>query len=306
MTIPSPFCISETGTIIKKIDTSQIIEGYRNTYQIDVSRFFFNLPYIYLCECSITKLHYYYPFNLDGDNEFYKLLSLKDWYYFNERWEHKVATKFIKENDFVLEIGSGAGSFLKLLTKLKHVNYCGLELNTTAIELAAKDSIILNQELLSLHARQNELKYDVVCSFQVYEHVSMIHELFLDSIKVLKKNGKLIVSVPNNDVGFIKNNNSSSKFLNMPPHHVNLFTEESLLKIGNFYNLSLNEIILEPLQSMHVDVYLHNKFLNFFLGSTFVLSAFWKLKLHVPFRFLLKGYLNKVKGHSVIVVFEKQ
>lgn len=306
MKIPSPFSEIDFGKIIKEIKSIDIIEGYKSTYEIDVSGNLKGVPVIYLCECSKTKLNYYYPFNLDGDSGFYEALSRNDWYYHKDRWEHLAALKFIKDKNSVLEIGSGAGSFLKQLTNNINVNYCGLELNREAIELAAKDSITLTNELLNDHVVTNSLKYDIVCSFQVYEHISKINEVFLDSIKALKKNGLLIVSVPNNDVGFIKNNKSTSKYLNMPPHHVNLFNEESLINIANFYRLKIIEIIKEPIQNIHVDVYLHEKFSRLFFGSSFLLRFFWKLKLHVPFRFLVKLFRNHINGHSIIAVFEKQ
>lgn len=305
MYINSPFDNKTEGSIIRKIPTSEIISGYLHTYNIDVSYLFKNIPHLFLCSCPITKLKYFYPPNLDGDENFYKLISQNEWYYKQERWEHSTAIQLIKQNQHVLEIGSGAGSFLKLLTSHLDVSYCGLELNQAAIELAFKDSIVLTKELLETHTYQNIAKYDVVCSFQVYEHISKIHELFTDSLKVLKSNGLLIVSVPNNDIGFIKNNHSASKYLNMPPHHVNLFTEESLILIGKFYNLKIKEIIKEPIQKMHTDVYLHELFLRLFFGSTFLLKAFWKLKLHIPFRYIVRLLHKKIKGHTIIAVFEK-
>lgn len=305
MRINSPFDNKAEGSIIKKIPTSEIISGYLFNYNIDVSYLFKNTPYIFLCLCPITKLKFFYPPNLDGDENFYKLISRNNWYYKQERWEHLKAIKFIKQKQHVLEIGSGAGSFLKLLTNQLDVSYCGLELNQAAIELALNDSIVLTNELLETHSYQNNEIYDIVCSFQVYEHISKIHELFTDSLKVLKSNGLLIVSVPNNDIGFIKNNHSASKYLNMPPHHVNLFTEESLILIGKFYNLKIKEIIKEPIQKMHTDVYLHELFLRLFFGSTFLLRAFWKLKLHIPFRYFVRLMHNKINGHTIIAVFEK-
>jgi 2-polyprenyl-3-methyl-5-hydroxy-6-metoxy-1,4-benzoquinol methylase len=305
MKIPSPFSENASGSIIKEIDSNEIISAYKDTYQIDVSNLLKDIPKIFLCKCSLSKMLYYFPFDLDGDANFYKSLSEKDWYYHNERWEHQAALKFVKANDNLLEIGSGAGSFIKQLTQKYKVNYCGLELNPAAIEKAAKDSIILTNELLNVHCVNNSQKYDVVCSFQVYEHISRINQVFIDSFKVLKKGGLLIVSVPNNDVEFIIHNKSISKYLNMPPHHTNLFTEESLNNIAKIYDVKLKAIVKEPIQDLHVDVYLHNKMSNVFMGSSFLLRAFWKLKLHVPLRGLVKLFRNKITGHTIIGVFEK-
>ncbi len=306
MKITSPFSDNASGSIIKEIDTKEIIEAYHDAFHMDVSSLFKEISKIYLCKCSLTKLLYYFPFDLDGDSNFYEALSEKDWYYHNERWEHKAVLNFIKNSDNVLEIGSGAGSFLKQLTeRYTTIKYCGLELNPLAIERAKKESIILKNELLGVHSAVNQNTYDVVCSFQVFEHISKINEIFIDSLKVLKKGGLLIVSVPNNDVGFIINNKSESKYLNMPPHHVNLFTEESLKNIAELFNIKLKTVIKEPIQDMHVDVYLYNKMSIIFMKSSFLLRAFWKLKLHVPLRVLVKLFRNKITGHTIIGIFEK-
>lgn len=306
MKIPSPFSDNASGSIIKEIDTKEIINAYHDSYQIDVSSLFNGISKIYLCKCSLSELLYYFPFGLDGDSNFYESLSKKDWYYHNERWEHKAVLDFIKSSDNVLEIGSGAGSFLKqLIERYQTIKYCGLELNPLAIDRAKKENIILNNEMLGTHSVLNQNTYDIVCSFQVFEHISKINEMFIDSLNVLKKGGLLIVSVPNNDVDFIFNNTSESKYLNMPPHHVNLFTEESLRNIAQLFNIKLKTIIKEPIQDMHVDVYLYNKISNIFMGSSFLLSAFWKLKLHVPLRPLVKLFRNKITGHTIIGIFEK-
>ncbi|MBA4239891.1 MAG: hypothetical protein C0448_04140 [Sphingobacteriaceae bacterium] len=306
MKIPSPFSDNANGSIVKEIDAKEIINAYQDAYQIDVSGLLKEIPKIYLCKCPLSELLYYFPFDLDGDSNFYKSLSEKDWYYHNERWEHKAVLNFIKNSDYVLEVGSGAGSFLKQL-KERHntIKYCGLELNSAAIEKAAKDSIVLTNELLDVHSINNLEKYDIVCSFQVYEHISRINQIFIDSLKVLKKGGLLIVSVPNNDVDFIINNKSESKYLNMPPHHVNLFTEESLKNIAELFNIKLKTVIKEPIQNMHVDVFIYNKMSIIFMQSSFLLRAFWKLKLHVPLRTLVKLFRNKITGHTIIGVFEK-
>lgn len=306
MKIPSPFSDNANGSIFKEIDAKEIINAYQDAYQIDVSGLLKEIPKIYLCKCQLSKLLYYFPFDLDGDSNFYKSISEKDWYYHNERWEHQEALKFIKNNDILLEIGSGSGSFIKQLKdRYKNIHYCGLEFNSAAIEKAAKDSIILTNELLDTHSVKNLGKYDVVCSFQVFEHISRIHQIFIDSFRVLKKGGLLIVAVPNNDVEFFINNKLESKYLNMPPHHTNLFTEESLVNIANLFNVKLKSIIKEPIQDMHIDVYLYNKILKIFFGSAFLVRAFWKLKFHVPLRNVVKMFRNKITGHTIIAVFEK-
>jgi len=306
MKINSPFVPYSECLIVKEISTKEIIDAYHRVYKIEVGPIFKGLERIYVCRCPNTSFEFYYPFGLDGDENFYNKLSQKDWYYQKSRWEHQVIIDLIKDNDTVLEIGSGSGAFIKQLIDKKPVSYCGLELNNSAINIAAKDKIVLTNQLLGDHVSNKAGQYDVVCSFQVFEHVSKIAEFFSDSLKALRSGGLLIISVPNNDANFIKNNQSDSKYLNMPPHHTNLFNELSLERIARCYDMRLKTSLNEPLQEMHLDVFIYNKVLTFFMGSTFLLRAFWKLKLHMLLRPVVRFLRNKIKGHTIIAIYEKK
>jgi len=304
----SPFDASKEAIIVEKVSVKEIIDAYQKQFNVDVAKIFSSLNEIYICECPITKLRYFYPFGLDGDSDFYKQLSKNEWYYSKDRWEHEEVIKYIDNSDCVLEIGSGDGVFLKNLVAKKDVSYIGLELNLHAIDRAKNKGIKLTNELLNEHVsiKENLEKYDVVCSFQVFEHISSINDAFLDSLKALKKGGKLIVAVPNNDAEFIGNNIHESKFLNKPPHHVNLFGNESLLKLAEFYDLSVEKIIKEPLHDMHVDFYLYNWFYRKLFSSTFLLRVIWKLKIHTWFRARVRRRRSKIIGHTIIAIYTKK
>ena len=92
----------------------------------------------------------------------------------------------------------------------------------------------------------------------------------------------------------------------MPPHHVNLFTEKSLIEIGNLYSLKLVEIIKEPLQKNHVDVYLFNIVANLTSECSILLRIIWKLNIHKLFRPLVFALKNRIIGHTIIAIFEKK
>lgn len=305
MTPYSPFDKNIEATIVEKIDVNTIINGYRGVYNVETARMFKENTFIYLCQCPITNLLFYFPYQLDGDARFYEEISKGSWYYAENRWEHTKAIEFIKDGNCVLEIGSGAGSFIKQLISKRTVSYTGLELNPAAIEKARKESIYLMNELLSEHAKKYTSTYDIVCSFQVYEHISDIDSLFADSIRSLKPNGLLIVSVPNNDLSCIRHNKHESRYLNMPPHHTNLFTSHSLKKIALNYQLKLVDIITEPIQDNLIYSYIYNLFYKLLFNSDFLVRAVWKLKLYLPAVAIVKKYRHKIKGHTIIAVYQK-
>ena len=306
MQVTSPFDSSKICELVEQVPTGEIVRLYNDYFQTDVERFFKGIDRISIYKCPVSQLEFFFPTGLDGDSWFYEELSKGAWYYQTERWENKQSLSFIKAGVRVLEIGSGSGFFGKYLAdKVPGVNYLGLELN----EKAVKDGVDSGVQLIAEDSRTHSIKhpglYDVVCSFQVFEHVSNIKALYEDAIQLLRPGGHLLVAVPNNDVAFLRRNVMYSKVLNMPPHHVNLFTPKSLENIGHLMGLKVEKTLKEPLMQLNRDTYLYNKVNHFFFGFNLFTRAFWKLKIHLvlrPIASLCKNYIN---GHTVMVVYKK-
>jgi 2-polyprenyl-3-methyl-5-hydroxy-6-metoxy-1,4-benzoquinol methylase len=299
----SPLTFSNNVVEAGKIKSDEIIAIYAKHFKLNIESYFKNVPEVKIFKCLDTKYMFYYPFTLEGDENYYGLMSKFDWYYNPSRWEHGKAIEIINEKDNVLEIGAGSGSFLKKL-KEKAPFVTGLELNTKAIEEAKSIGVELHKELIQDHARKNANKYDVVCSFQVLEHISQPHEFIAAQLQSLKPNGKMIIGVPNND-SYLKDNKLPSKVLNMPPHHMGLWTPASLKSLENIFNITLMDIYYEPLVGANVDTYLWNSVNNFFFGFSLFTRAIWKFKIHNTLRFFLLKRAHKIKGNSMIAIFEK-
>ncbi len=160
---------------------------------------------------------------------------------------------------------------------------------------------ILNQTIQE-HAEANPNKYDIVCSFQVLEHVAHVKEMILASLKVLKKNGKLIISVPNNE-SFIKYN--SGGILNMPPHHMSLWEINSLFSLQSIFNIKIEKVFYEPLQPYHYTWYYSNM-MQPIINQTNIIGRVLR-KILRPFAlFLLKFFGKYLRGHTILVVYKKR
>jgi len=134
----------------------------------------------------------------------------------------------------------------------KGIECAGLELNESALEYGrAKGLKVLNQSIQD-HAKENPEQYDVVCSFQVVEHVASVREFIQSSIDALKPRGKLIMSMPNNlpNSLILKDN-----ILNMPPHHMGLWDVVSLANLQMVFSLRLERVEAEPVQRYHLGYY---------------------------------------------------
>ncbi|MBA3663506.1 MAG: class I SAM-dependent methyltransferase [Bacteroidetes bacterium] len=302
--ILSPITFTKNTIEIGRIESREIIDIYTKHFNMDVSRYFEGLREVRILKCLDTQYVFYYPFTTEGDEAYYQILGQYNWYYNPSRWEHVKAVEQIGKKDFVLEVGAGTGFFLNELKK-RNINSVGLELNGKAIEDARKIKISLQKELVQQHAEFNPNKYDVVCSFQVLEHISQPFGFIEAQIKCLKPNGKLIIGVPNNN-SYMKDNKMYNKVLNMPPHHMGLWTYDSLKSLENIFDIKLIEVYYEPLIGGNVDVYMWNKVNRFFLGLSFFTKVVWKLRIHEIIRYFLNKKQNKIRGNSMLAVFEKK
>ncbi len=301
--INCPLCKSEKITLLEVVDKKLLINQYKKLTEVDFAYLIkADLEY---CECSKCKLRFFDPL-VTGDEDFYKSLQKFDWYYLDEKDEYLEAVKYISSTDKVLDVGSGKGAFSKLLpTK----NYIGLDYSKNAKFIAGKEGILIENEMIQDYADMYPSSFDVVASFQVLEHVSEPDSFLESKIKALKSGGKLIVSVPSED-SFLRYVNNG--ILNMPPHHVTRWSDETLRFIAEKYNLQLINIYHEKLQDIHKSWFLSTLIQSLFLENKLLDNSFSRkviLKVsNLISRFAAKKLKNKMlpSGHSVTVVYEKK
>lgn len=298
MNIISPITKNENIELLYKIPTQDIIFSYKKIFNIDVGCYFKNLEEISVFKCVDTGYIFFTPLGLSGDALFYERLGQFNWYYMDWKWEYSQAAKEVENNFKVLEIGCGNGSFLRSLSK-KGIFCIGTEIGEKKIK--ENKFFIFKKTLENLFFEYNDY-FDVVCSFQVMEHISNINEELLNSIKLLKKGGKLIISVPNND-SFLGRDKKNP--LNMPPHHMGLWSENFLNNIQVIYNLKMEKIIFEPLQRYHYRYFYYIKFGNKIKNIFGLLGSLFNFLFFPFFSFLLFFLRNKIKGHTVFAVYRK-
>lgn len=211
---------------------------------MDVSSYFRDTPQVGLYQCPDTFYRHFYPNHLAGDGKFYEKLQKYPWYYNDWKWDYDQAIRFIEEETTVLDIGCGSGKFLKYLKEKKNCDCTGLELNENAISEAVQNGLKVKSEFVQQHAEDINNRYDVVCAFQVLEHIADAGSFLEGAIKCLKPNGKLIICVPNNNPWFYQYDKFHT--LNLPPHHMNMWDENALTRLASYYGFDKVQISEEP------------------------------------------------------------
>ncbi len=297
-----PLCGSRALSVNGKISTKEIILDYNNRLGIDVSSVFKNLEEVTTYHCRECDYKFYYPFDLMGSDQFYAELSRKEWYYLPWKWEHLNSLNYIEDGFKLLEVGCGRGDYLRELKKHRKVEVTGLELNHLALE--GNEDLDIRLESIQEHASLFPDSYDFVCSYQVLEHLSFVEEIISAMTTCLKPGGQLLISVPNND-GFIGKNAHPGSFLNMPPHHMGLWGENSLKSLERYFPLKLKSLVKEPLQKIHYGPYHHTYLKSLFNGFSLPKSIYFRLRLHKLAEFVMSRRASKIIGHSIIAVYTK-
>lgn len=293
----SPVTNSENCFVIDSIDCKDVIDMYECFCSIDVSKAFLGLNSIQLYKCFDSGYEFFYPFEIAGGSELYEDLSKFQWYYLPWKWEHAKSLPFVEEAKNILEIGCGTGTFLSRIAKKYPGNTAtGLEITRGKYHFGN----IIN-ETIQQHAHGHREAYDLVCSYQVLEHITDVRSFLSASLDVLKVGGKLIISVPNNNSVLFKGNKDA--YLNMPPHHMGRWSSKSLEFLTRIFPMTLVSKFYEPIQDYHLEFFksVLRKRIRRFRNP--VLE-----KLSYNNNFL--SYVSRIakpfyKGHSVMFVYEK-
>ena len=167
---------------------------------------------------------YNIPLNIDNEVINAKSKSRNSSAYFMWQWIKKVSSTVNFDIKNVLDYGAGSGWFSYFLNSLK------LQVTATDISTKVMQTIPLMDKkikVLPSESLANDSEYDLIVSFDVFEHLAdPVKNLFI-LIKNLKNNGLVFISVTNFSSYFSKINLSKHPYFSYPDH-LNYFTPSSL------------------------------------------------------------------------------
>lgn len=168
-----------------------------------------------------------------------------------------IIEKYLSKNKKpkVLDIGCSTGFFIEACKK-KGWDTLGLELNPSAVNFGKKRGLnIQNSDFLKTKFKK---KFDVICAFDVLEHLHDPMQVVKKAYKDLNKNGLLFVYVPNwQSASRLLLGEENSHFI-WPTHHLTYFTPKTLQK---FLSNAKFETVFWETQGL--DTYDINWYLNY-------------------------------------------
>ena len=295
-----PVCGEDSTTDLWSLPTDWLREEWRKRYQIELGGELPRTGFVTLKKCTLCGLQFFQPM-WTASPQLYSELGKVSWYYRQDKWEFQRAAKLIRSNESVCELGCGDGAFLEALGGGKGNTRLGLELSETAGQCARVRGLDVRNINVEEFAKYSSDLFDVVCAFQVLEHVSDPVNFIRNAMRLLKKGGRLLISAPNAD-SFLR---WEVNPLDMPPHHVTRWTPKALMNFTARLGLEHARVFNEPLDPIHAESYARALLSR--VAGTPIGSAVTHWRTLGMLIWILKQYFVRqfVTGHTIMISARK-
>ncbi len=174
--------------------------------------------------------------------QFVKRIALKN--------KLKLINSFDVDKKLILDIGCGTGDFLQTCNN-NYWNVFGIEPNIKAKEIAIKK--IDNSQIFSDIDELDKKKFDIITLWHVLEHIPNLNNYISKLKSLLKKDGTLIIAVPNfNSYDAIYYKNFWAGF--DVPRHLWHFSKKSISKLFEKQKMKVQKIIPMKFDSFYVSL----------------------------------------------------
>jgi len=271
-----PACLDPPGVPLHRFTVTQAAQHFvreqsdcrRHRALRDHIRTLWNADECQVIRCPSCGFCYAKPY-IAGDATFYGL-AFGATNYPTRRWEFEqtrdTLARLVQEGTLrefsLLEIGAGSGAFLKRvvpdLIAPEHVlateysDYGVQQVTSLGIACAPTDVRELPE---TTHAG----RFDVVCLFQVLEHMDRIDALFARLRSLTKPAAHLFIAVPSETK--IHFNERRGSLMDMPPNHIGRWTPSSFAIIAGRHRWRVVEHRREP-ERFHSKAIRHLKFVR--------------------------------------------
>jgi 2-polyprenyl-3-methyl-5-hydroxy-6-metoxy-1,4-benzoquinol methylase len=260
-----------------------------------------------LYECPNCLLEIFLPAVI-GTERFYQELQedVRFAYYRKDKWDFSIALKDVKGCNNIIEIGCGPGNFLNC-AKPRSRRVCGTETNQAALQLARSKG-------LEVYGPDKEhevpkASFDAVFSFHVLEHVAEPMEFFKTLRSLMKPEGKICISMPDQD-GPLRH--LENEVMNMPPHHATHWRLRTLKAAAAKLDLKISKVAYEPLLLESHCYYSYYWLNKAFADKKYLqrkMKGFISILMRIFFGILMRIGLKHfvlLRGQTIYVVMKKK
>ena len=239
-------CESESVRTCDSLSKKQLIELWRDL-GFDVAAKAFdcisNATTVDLQKCDSCGFQFFNP-SLVGDSRFYDELFSQSpaGYYSPMRPEFEWALPIARREGAqrVLDVGCGNGFFLEYFRKAGFETF-GLEYSPSAASAAReKGFVIVEKKLGDCMPEDFGGTFDLICLFQVLEHVPNPVQFIRDAARLVKPGGSLIIAVPTEEG--LPSKLAPYEPHRWPPHHLSWWRKKDFATLAGRAGLQLNAV----------------------------------------------------------------
>jgi SAM-dependent methyltransferase len=299
----SPLTQKNNTRLIKTYPAETIIGLYKDNLSIDVRPYLAGVDNVNLFECVDSAYRFYYPLSVEGPGDFYeRLINTNYQYYPGWKWENNIASAYVGQNDRVIDVGCGDGTFLDLLGKKRPgVHLCGVEFNAEAIRQATARGLHIYRQPVQALAEEQPGQYDIATTFQVLEHIADVHSFLEAKVALVKKGGRIIIGVPHNNPYIYRKD--KYHVLNLPPHHMGLWGEKSLSSLERYFPIKLEKIHIEPVDDLFYYLFVQMSMTGLY-SKMYSKQKFFRAGGRL-FNKLFYPLSRMIKGRNIVAVYKK-
>ena len=213
-----------------------------------------NQPTSRFLKCGLCDFSFADPF-VAGDGEFYRTAYSEGTSYPRWKWEFQKTLEVIEslchasqgKSLSLLEIGAGGGVFLKRVTpqwiEKEHVT-C-LEFSEIGADAIRRRGIrCLSQDIRDTEDQDLGGPFDIVCLFQVLEHLDGLDQFFARLVEVTREGAHVFLAVPNPlQRAFL---DSHGLYEDVPPTHVGRWNRSPLEVMAARHGLRVVTAAVQP------------------------------------------------------------
>lgn len=203
----------------------------------------------------------------------------------------------------LLEIGPAFGMFSKL-ARMNDYTVDAIEQDKKCCDFIMND---ICRNVIHSNDPESELdklgNYDVIALWHVFEHMQNPHELLVKLVSKLKKNGIIVLAVPNPDSIQLKYMNKYWPHLDAP-RHLQLVPIDTFKKILEAEKLKLEKVIYNDKDGLRWSLFSWQRILMNTVDNNFLKKIAFVIGTFIGF-FLLPVDLYKNKAAAYTAIFKK-